>query len=80
MRSKRRYEIDICSVILGNLSLFEITRDSVYHFPENFRCNLKFYESENFSDSSFHRIFESENLGFPFSAKNSLPGKGNSKN
>ena len=44
-----------------------------YYFPENnFRCNLKFYEGENFSDSSFHRIFESENFRFPFSVKNSL--------
>ena len=43
---------------LGNLSLFEITRALVF-FPENFSCNLKFYESENFSDSSLHRIFDS---------------------
>ena len=36
------------------------------------RANMhsKFYESENFSDSFFHRIFESENFRFPFSAKN----------
>ena len=31
-----------------------------------------FTESENCSDSSFHRIFESENFMFPVSAKNSL--------
>ena len=30
------------------------------------------YESENFSYSSFHRIFESENFRFSFSKKNSL--------
>ena len=29
-------------------------------------------ESENFSDSSLHDIFESENLGFFFSARNSV--------
>ena len=28
--------------------------------------NLKFYESENFSNSSLHRVFESENFRFPF--------------
>ena len=36
-----------------------------YYFPENFRCNLTFYESDNFSNSSLHRIFESENFRFP---------------
>ena len=51
--------------------LFEITRASVF-FPENFRCNLTFYESENFSDSSLHYILESENFRFPFSTKNSV--------
>ena len=48
--------ICICSVILGNLSLFEIIRASVL-LPEKFRCNLTFYESENFSNSSLHSIF-----------------------
>ena len=43
-----------------------------YHFPENFSRNLKFYESDSFSDSSVHRIFDSENVRFPFSTKNSL--------
>ena len=34
-----------------------------YYFPENFTSyNLKFYESDNFSDSSLHRIFGSENF------------------
>ena len=34
---------------------------------------LMHYEGENFSDSSFHHIFESENLRFPFFfMKNSL--------
>ena len=37
-----------------------------YYFPENFRCNLTFYESENFSYSSLHHVFESENFRFPF--------------
>ena len=43
-----------------------------YYFPENFRCNLTFYESQNFSDSSVHYILESENFRFPFSKKNSV--------
>ena len=55
----------------GNLSLFETTRAS-YYFPVNFRCNFKFYESENFFDSSLNRIFESKNVRFPFSTKNRL--------
>ena len=28
-------------------------------FLEKFGCNLTYYESENFSDSSLHHIFES---------------------
>ena len=43
-----------------------------YYFPQHFSCNLKFYEIENSSDSSLHRNFDSENLRFPFPAKNSL--------
>ena len=54
------------------MSLFEITRASVFYFPENFRCNFKFYESENFSDSNLYRIFECENFRFPFSTNNRL--------
>ena len=57
----------------GNLSLFEITRAfNQYYYPENFRCNLRYHESENFADSSLHHIFESENFSFLFSTKNSL--------
>ena len=50
------------------LSLFEITRAKyiIIYFHENFRCILSYYESENFSDSSLHHIFESENCRFPF--------------
>ena len=49
----------------GNLRLFEITRNSEL-FSENFRCNLTYYEGDNFSDSFFHHIFESENFRIPF--------------
>ena len=37
-----------------------------YYFPENFRSNLTYYESDNFTDSSLRRSFESENFRFPF--------------
>ena len=37
---------------------------------EHFSLNLKFYESDSFSGSSLHRIFDSENFRFPFSTKN----------
>ena len=54
---------------------FEITRAPVSYFLENVRGNFKFYEGENFSDSSIHRIFESENFRFPFPVKKKLnPG------
>ena len=42
-----------------------------YYFTENFRCNLKFYESKNLSDSSLHLNFASQNCRFPFYTKNS---------
>ena len=32
-----------------------------YYFPQNFKCNLKCYESKNFSDSSLQRIFPTKN-------------------
>ena len=41
-------------------------------FPENFRCNLSFYERENFSDSCLNHTFESEHFRFLFSTKNSI--------
>ena len=65
MHSKRRYKICTCSVILGVLENFK-------GFPENFRCNLPYFESENFSDSPLLHIFESENFRFPFCTKNIL--------
>ena len=55
----------------GNLSLSKL-QGLQYYFPENFRCNLKYYEMEKFSDSSLHHIFESENFGLPFFTKNNL--------
>ena len=52
----------VCSKLLGLQQ----------YSTENFRCNLTLYESENFSNSSLHRIFESENFKFPFQYDNSL--------
>ena len=43
--------VPACSVILGE--------------PESFR-NLTYYESENFSDSPLHHIFESESFRYSF--------------
>jgi len=36
-----------------------------YYFPETFRCSLKIYERENFSDSSLH-IFVFVYFKYPF--------------
>ena len=36
------------------------------YFLENLDAILKVYESEDFSYSSLHRTFESENFRFPF--------------
>ena len=66
MHSNLSCKIRICSAILGKLSLFEITRASIFRF------NLNFYESKNFFESSLHHIFKSENFTFP--TKNSLLG------
>ena len=62
MHSKRRYNIFFFySVILGD----GINNGfSIIH--ENFRCNLTFYKSENFSDSSLHHILASKILGSLF--------------
>ena len=60
-----------------NLYLFGLPRGSwvfsklqgLHYYLPNSRCNSACYESENFSDSSLHHIFESENFRFPFSRK-----------
>ena len=38
--------------------------------------NILYYGGENFSDSSFHHIFESENFRFPFFYRQKLPNQG----
>ena len=62
MHFKRRYKICTCWVILGELNSFRNYRGLQYYFLENFTCKLSFYESENFSDSFLHHIFEFENV------------------
>ena len=65
MHSKLRNQIRFCSVLLGEIESFR-NYEGFSIFPENFRCNLTWYEGENLSDSSFHHIFKSENFRFPF--------------
>ena len=64
----------MCSVILGELESFRNYKlqGLQYYFPENFRCNLTYYESGDFYNSSLHHLFESENFRFSFLTKNSL--------
>ena len=68
MHSKGGYKICICLVILGELEAFQNYKDFSFIFPnilESIALNV--YESENFSFSSFHQIFESKNFRFPLS-------------
>ena len=44
------------------------------------RRNFKFYESENFSDSSLHRMLNAKILGFLFLRKTGKLGYWNAKN
>ena len=55
MHSKRRYKICICSVVLGQLESLRNYQGFDIIFPK-----ILDPENENFSDSSLHRIFESE--------------------
>ena len=69
MHSKRRCQICISSVFLGEMWVFSKLQGLEYYFPENFRCNLTCYESETYSDFSLHCIFESQNFRFPFTQR-----------
>ena len=71
MHSKRRYKIFIWSVILGQLESFPNYMGSQY-YPENFKCNLKFYEVRIFfwflsPSGAFLNL--KKNLGFLFRQK-----------
>ena len=60
---------------LAAKGLFESSRnfnDFRVQFPENLRCSLKFYESESYTGSFLHYIFESKNFRFPLSTANNL--------
>ena len=72
IHSKRRYKICIRFGHPRGLWVFSKLQGLQTYFPKNFRCNLSFYESEQFSDSSLNHIFESENVRFTFSMKNSI--------
>ena len=72
MHSKLHYKICICSVILGELEAFRNYKGFSVIFPKILGCNCTLHERENFSYSSLHHIFESENDRFPFSTKVSL--------
>ena len=79
IHSKWRYKICICSVILVDFKSFRNYKGFSIVFPENFRCNLSFYERENFSDSYLNHTFESEHFRFLFSTKNSITWGGKSQ-
>ena len=64
MRFKWRYKICICSVILGEYESFRRLQGPQFSYIP--KINLTYYESENVPDSSFHLLFESENLSFSF--------------
>ena len=51
-----------CVTNMGALYLEGLIFGILRYFPENFICKLTYNESENFSGSSLHHIFESENF------------------
>ena len=68
MHSKRRYRTDLyLSSHLTDLRgtwVFSKLKGLQYRFLENFRYNLTYYESENFSDSSLHQILNPKSFFF----------------
>ena len=56
VHSKWRYKI--------RTWVFSKSQSLQYYSPENFRCNLTYYESKNFSDSSLITFLNTKNLGF----------------
>ena len=67
MLSKRRYYICICSVILGDLSLFEITRLQSVILPKILDAIQRITKVKNVLIPLSITFFESENFRFPFS-------------
>ena len=82
MDSKWRYKI--CISVFGHSRgtwVFSKFRGIQDYFPENFRCNLTYYEADKFSDFFFHHIFESDNFRIPlYLRKIALLGEWNVKN
>lgn len=64
--------VSVRSFLGKSFSLFDFAKASQYLFSRK-SCNYKFYEGENFSDSSPNHILESENIKFPSSTNTSLP-------
>ena len=73
MCTKWRYNICICSVILGQLESFRNYKGLSIIFQEKFRYNFKVYERSAkiifLTLNSLRGIFEPENYRFPFFAK-----------
>ena len=65
MHSKRNYKIGIRSAILGELESFRNYEEFRIIFSKNFRCNLTYYEGDNFSDSFFHHFFVIQSIFRP---------------
>ena len=75
-----RSKLRVSTVSLSSsLSLLELLRHHCY-FPENFRCNLKFSESDIFSDSYFYQYSNPEILDFHFAMKKAKLGRWKVKN
>ena len=66
MHSKRNYKIGIRSAILGEFDSFRNYEEFRIIFSKNFRCNLTYYEGDNFSDPSFITFLYPKILGFLF--------------
>ena len=66
MRSKRRYKICICSVILGELESFRNYKGLSIIF---LKILLTYYERKTFSDSSRHTFLNPKILGSLFLPK-----------
>ena len=69
------FTVNVSQLALKKIVLFGHPRETwvfsklqgiQHYFPENFSCKLKFYESENFHDSSLHHIFGFEKFKVSF--------------
>ena len=65
MNFKRRYKICRCSVILDELESFRNHKGFIVIFMIKILDGFNLFQKSEFSHSSFHHIFESENFSFP---------------